>query len=290
MTMKTKKTLQHIAAVAVVLLTLCLVFAAPVSADVITVSYDSMKSATDNGKTFHNAVKGAVTGDTIVLPEGEYYLTNGDTCRITTDKTLTIVGAGAGKTIITGERYGLVIDNTNPESESVITLKNFTLRAPGSVLYIKSYANVSVEDVVVDNQDTNAILLDSASINYGLGDAASSNVDTVVTVKNVLINTGGKINFVATPCTSCPGVIVPSYTHFYILEGCNFDKGNCFPQDNLNLGGDNLFVNDEILNPASVKVGEEGYSTLEAAVNAATTGCRCFGISESSSPTRSYCS
>ena len=53
--MKTKKTLQHIAAVAVVLLTLCLVFVAPVSADDLTAT------VSDNGEFKDNVTQNAET-------------------------------------------------------------------------------------------------------------------------------------------------------------------------------------------------------------------------------------
>ena len=272
MTMKTKKTLQYIAAVAVVLLTLCLVFVAPVSAEEVTVTVTD--DATTNGNNFFNAVQNANDGDTIIVPAGEYTVRDGQTSRLTTDKSLIIVGAGIGNTIFIGEKYGLVIDNIVPNSNSKIILKNLTIQTShswASALYVKSYANVEVEDVklITTSHNDYAILLDSASINSEVSpENIAEDVNTVVSVKNVQIDDGDTVGFVANPCTSVSPTIMSS-THFTIHEGCNFGAEKCFPQDDLNLGVDNLFVNGVALNPAPIKIGEEGYSTLEAAVNEA---------------------
>ena len=70
MTMKTKKTLQHIAAVAVVLLTLCLVFAAPVSAAPFTTT---VVVGEDTFNTLEAAIAEAIEKDSsISLPEYGY--------------------------------------------------------------------------------------------------------------------------------------------------------------------------------------------------------------------------
>ena len=55
MTMKTKKTLQHIAAVAVVLLTLCLVFAAPVSATEVSTKTVTVNTAEEAQAAIYDA-------------------------------------------------------------------------------------------------------------------------------------------------------------------------------------------------------------------------------------------
>ena len=79
MTMKTKKTLQHIAAVAVVLLALCLVFAAPVSAEGTECSgcgtntgHTHVASATEDGTTkyytdIQEAIKAAAPAGTVEI-------------------------------------------------------------------------------------------------------------------------------------------------------------------------------------------------------------------------------
>ena len=72
MTMKTKKTLQHIAAVAVVLLTLCLVFAAPVSAAGVECSSDETCSHVAaigevHYDDLHDAMTSAESGETVEL-------------------------------------------------------------------------------------------------------------------------------------------------------------------------------------------------------------------------------
>ena len=65
MTMKTKKTLQHIAAVAVVLLTLCLVFAAPVSANGVITSWNELSNSLD-GSTIQLGNDISVTDPTAI--------------------------------------------------------------------------------------------------------------------------------------------------------------------------------------------------------------------------------
>ena len=92
------------AAVAAVLLVL-LVFASPVGAADITVPYDAEKTATQNGQIFFDTVMAADDGVTIIVPVGTYYLTDGQTSRITTDKTLAIIGENRDTTILQGEKY-----------------------------------------------------------------------------------------------------------------------------------------------------------------------------------------
>ena len=72
MTMKTKKTLQNIAAVAVVLLALCLVFMAPVGATDPVISGNVITVDTTNVQDVLDGKYGDLTGKTLLLTSGDY--------------------------------------------------------------------------------------------------------------------------------------------------------------------------------------------------------------------------
>jgi len=132
MTMKTKKTLQHIAAVAVVLLTLCLVFAAPVAAEsttdcddedtcthaavIGTTHYDTLKeaiSAAGSDATIY--LYGTISESSIKLPATITNLTiDGQGTAIVKD---TVISASDGNSI---NYQGLAIKNTTFENSRFV--------------------------------------------------------------------------------------------------------------------------------------------------------------------------
>ena len=156
MTMKKQKTLQHIAAVAVVLLALCLVFMAPVSADDSITVY-----------TWKDLTTNLSSGGTVVLGQNIEVIweaTTPESLEVTTDATLDLNGYSISVS------YRL----TNPTSYEVIGVKggNFIIMDSGtngrislncdatidpyavSLAVIKIYNGASVElqkgDITVD--------------------------------------------------------------------------------------------------------------------------------------------
>ena len=147
MTMKTKKTLQHIAAVAVVLLMLCLVFAAPVSADPQVyggVAYVVPDGVIDenNYTTLADALESDAS--TIILKAGHHYSTlaqqNGNAIVISRsdivikgeDKSSTIyhtnvkedatqsVGFAIGGVNVTFEDFTIIVDTNQYSGNAII--------------------------------------------------------------------------------------------------------------------------------------------------------------------------
>ena len=74
MTTKTKKTLQHIAAVAVVLLTLCLVFAAPVSADDVHYYVDNKSTGISTTEGTYGNLSATLDAINAAEGTGNYYI------------------------------------------------------------------------------------------------------------------------------------------------------------------------------------------------------------------------
>ena len=142
MTMKTKKTLQHIAAVAVVLLTLCLVFAAPVSADAATVTVNGEAAA-----SLQDALDSVKSDNTIiVLSVGEVA---GTTYTYDGDYSITIQGQGEETRLVGNLTIGKAISATNPEvpeavKEATITVENISFGE--YYLSVVGYKTVNVLD------------------------------------------------------------------------------------------------------------------------------------------------
>ncbi len=257
-------------ALAVLLLT-CVLMAGAVSAAIIPVEVgdDSVK----NGNNFSAAVNSAHDGDTISLPAGTYSVDDG-TSRIITTKSLTIAGSAMDEVLIKGNKYGLVIqDHTDPESKVVVHLKNLTVETThesAAGLYVKYNVTVFLESVTIKTPGSTAILLDSA--NAFSDGKYYEGVTTVVNAKNVIIDKDDKIEFVANPATSTSEDTTTS-VRFTFDESCtNIEMGNCVPQGTLNLGMNNLFVNDKAVNPPVAKIGDVYYPTLEAAFNSVQSG------------------
>lgn len=175
--------------------------------------------------------------------------------------------------LIQGDKYGLVIqDDTDPESNVVILLKNLTVKTThesAAGLYVKYNITVSLENVNITTPGSTAILLDSANAFDG---TYHNGVTTVVNAKNVIIDEGDKIEFVANPATST-SEDTTTYVRFTFDESCtNIEESNCVPQGTLNLGMNNLFVNDKVVNPPVARIGDVSYPTLEAAFDSVQSG------------------
>lgn len=161
MTMKKQKTLQHIAAVAVVLLALCLVFATPVGAE-----------ATDGADSFAEGHVAKV-GD-------KYYTTlTAAVNAVPTDGTQTTVtlltGVEHGKGVSTTSGQNVIIDfgyftynaGINPlagspgtvsqafnlAKGSTVTLKNGTISSSEARMLIQNYANLIIENMILDGSN-----------------------------------------------------------------------------------------------------------------------------------------
>ena len=212
----------------------------------VTVTHTGDNAA--SGTALYNAVMAAADGDTINVGAGTYYLTNGQTSRFNlNNKSVTIVGAGEGMTILQGERYGVVLsDNVNPDSTTTFTLKNMTIESvgTGSAVYAKDDVTVNLVDVTLAVQGGTAILLDSCNEIAG---AYHDGVETVVNVTNVTIPDGKKIEIAANPVSSIPNAGVVSYGSVNIGAGNNFTAADVQPQ-NISLGTNNIAVNGAYIN------------------------------------------
>ena len=212
----------------------------------VTVTHTGDNAA--SGTALYNAVMAAADGDTINVGAGTYYLTNGQTSRFNlNNKSVTIVGAGEGMTILQGERYGVVLsDNVNPDSTTTFTLKNMTIESvgTGSAVYAKDDVTVNLVDVTLAVQGGTAILLDSCNEIAG---AYHDGVETVVNVTNVTIPDGKKIEIAANPVSSIPNAGVVSYGSVNIGAGNNFTAADVQPQ-NISQGTNNIAVNGSYIN------------------------------------------
>ena len=175
MTMKTKKTLQHIAAVAVVLLALCLVFAAPVSAEPVakigSIEYATLQEAVDAAL----ATAGAEMV-TINVCEG----TISDVVANTSAKhNITIQGV-KGQTIITG---GIHL-GTNTEEDYKIIVKDISFKG-GHGLYINGYKDVTVEGCTFNDVVANS---PNSFNTYNIGSITVWHSDEVLIQNNFIDN------------------------------------------------------------------------------------------------------
>ena len=181
MTMKTKKTLQHIAAVAVVLLTLCLVFAVPVSAEGVEgcpggetcehvaaigkLHYDTLEKAIDDaaeGATIKladdvsmgkNSLK--ITDKSIVLDLNGYTIRNSD-------------GSSSDTVTVSGNTASLTVQDTNATKTGKIE----TVVTGYGALYIKEGAIVTLKSgtlISTSTHTSNGIAVYVGSTRYGPG-------------------------------------------------------------------------------------------------------------------------
>ena len=108
MTMKTKKTLQHIAAVAVVLITLCLVFAAPVSAEDVTATVSTNEEFKVNVTQDAETIVINLNADVVIYDTAAW-----NTNALGGDNTKTIT--------INGNGHTLTFHQTNSDWSHVVT-------------------------------------------------------------------------------------------------------------------------------------------------------------------------
>ena len=201
-------------------------------------SYDSTKSATENGQILFDTVMAAEDGDIILLTAGDWRGTDGQTSRYTVNKNISIIGLKEG-VVLSSDKYGRVIDSVNSENSGVVTFKNLTMKTDhtwAAALYAKNYATVNLIDVTLQTAGQTAILLDSSNdINN-----QHHNANTIVNVTNVTIDEGDYVELNANPCTSYQTDIV-SRASFNYDETSNI--GIVKPQGITRSTGDNLFVN-----------------------------------------------
>ncbi len=232
-----------------------LVLALVMALSLTTVAFGATVDVTHNGDNaasgtaLYNAVMAAADGDTINVGAGTYALTDGQTSRFDlSNKSVTIVGAGEGQTILLGQKYGVVLsDATNPDSTTVFTLKNMTVKtehAWAAGVYAKYNITVNLEDVTVESAGGTAILLDNC--NKYLDGQFHPGTGTVVNFTNVTIDDGDKVELNANPCTAYPDA-EPTSAAVNIGAGNNFDAADCQPQD-VSLGTNNIAVNGALIN------------------------------------------
>jgi hypothetical protein len=111
------------AALAVVALGLT---AAPASAATVVVNttVDQSLGSCSGSCSVRDAVATAISGDTVQIPAGHYVLTLGD---IISEKSLTIVGAGARSTILDGNGASRIFQLTNPNGPQSVELDDLSL-------------------------------------------------------------------------------------------------------------------------------------------------------------------
>ena len=262
MTMKTKKTLQHIAAVAVVLLTLCLVFAAPVSAEVTWTMVDGVNTTIVSDVTGLVAALADVEdtdtpiGDYVInLASGTYELSTvveGTTYNYlmisqTANKNVTLSGAGVDVTIIKGEFA--INGQRRINTPETLTFTGFTLDASAStlkdsgVIYFMNgdygYShNVFIETCKIIGKGTSAV--------NGLEIPRDNGYVYDLSLKNVEI-------------VNC-NVAVGGYSKYdVIIDGCTFS--NCAAGVNLQGSGTTSVTikNSEIdVNEYALRAGTQG--------------------------------
>lgn len=213
-------------------------------------SYDSTKSAVENGQILFDTVMAAEDGDIILLTAGDWRGTDGQTSRYTVNKDVTIIGLEDG-VVLSSDKYGRVVDSEDADNAGVVTFKNLTMKtdhAWAAALYAKNYVTVNLIDVTLQTAGTTAILLDSSNQINGQHHTAN----TIVNVTNVTIDEGDYVELNANPCTSYQTDIV-SYASFNYDETSNI--GIVKPQGITRSTGDNLFVNSVAL-PAGTYVAD----------------------------------
>ena len=154
--MKKQKTLNRFAAVAAVLLTLCLVFAAPVSAEAVDIT---------PGQNVENAVEWALSGDKYSLEikqSGEYNLTKGftaSTIRITSSNValngnnhLISVSGNIGKIVVGKDSTGKVLDISNVELININLKSTAHPKATADGL-IEIYGQTTVRGCTIDSSE-----------------------------------------------------------------------------------------------------------------------------------------
>lgn len=222
-------------------------FAGNIDFPVLSIKHSDYASDEAAGQALFDAVKNAEHGAIIHLTPGTYYGTDGNTSRYTISKDITIIGDGddEGDVILSSAKYGRVIQCDNPEGITV-TLKNLTLQGGltttwGHPLYVKNYATVNLENVTMDNSNTNgiAILLDASNTIDG---EYPSDVVTTVNAKDVTIESGCTVELNTNPCSATTQTVTTkAYFNFEDCQNINIVQ----PQINcatLN-PGNNMFVN-----------------------------------------------
>ncbi len=213
-------------------------------------SYDSTKSAVENGQILFDTVMAAADGDVIYLTAGDWCGTDGQTSRYTVNKDVTIIGMEDG-VVLSSNKYGRVVDSEDADNKGVVTFKNLTMKTDhewAAALYAKNYVTVNLIDVTLQTAGTTAILLDSS--NKIDGYSQHHNANTIVNVTNVTIDEGDYVELNANPCASYQTDIV-SYASFNYDETSNI--GIVKPQGITRSTGANLFVNGVAL-PAGTYV------------------------------------
>lgn len=222
-------------------------FAGNIDFPVLSIKHSDYASDEAAGQALFDAVKNAEHGAIIHLTPGTYYGTDGNTSRYTISKDITIIGDGddEGDVILSSAKYGRVIQCDNPEGITV-TLKNLTLQGGlttswGHPLYVKNYATVNLENVTMDNSNTNgiAILLDACNTIDG---AYPSDVVTTVNAKDVTIESGCTVELNTNPCSATTQTVTTkAYFNFEDCKNINIVQPQN-PCATLN-PGNNMFVN-----------------------------------------------
>ena len=199
MTMKTKKTLQHIAAVAVVLLTLCLVFAAPVSADDTTKFVLEVAQVNEGGMTtfYVNSDKTqsynlqSIMGNSYLrptqdtpwtLPDGAIVELPADTIylnnQVNVYGNVSLVGAGEDSTKI-------VICGSAGWGKSFMLMNRFQTSVVEKIVYTTNFKNFTIDKYPGYTKSSSAITLTCYNIILNMEDVTVNNMTRGVISANV---------------------------------------------------------------------------------------------------------
>ena len=230
--------------------------------------------AAANGEALKAAISSAEDGDTIVLSEGTYSL--GTDYHI--NKAVSIKGAGAEKTIITGSLY-YYCNSYN----GTITVENVTVKAPAN----NTTADQGIWWAYNSSDFTAELAVKNCTIEdflFGIG-VNSSAKNCELTVENVkMVNVWCGANVSEAPGNKIKAFsVTPDSSVVYEVQV--FGSGyNCYYHDYDNCATDtahehaDLTSNDDmpkIANgdwPAVAKVNNKYYGDLQTALTAASTG------------------
>jgi len=247
-------------------------------AEEITVDYDPDKTSKENGDALWDKIMAAPDGSTVKVGPGNFTLYDGKTCRIT-GKSITLEGSVENPTILTGNKYALVIQSQDPDHIVEFTIKNLTMTAPSHPLYAKN-SIVNLENVTLTGSGPVALLVDSGNV-FPNGEYRDG-IESVVNCKNVTIDAGDKVQFQTLPLNTAATENYNTYTKFTFDESCtNISESICEAQSSVR-GFENMYVNGEVFNkvtgPADqyVKPGETATFSVSAGDVVTITGYQWY--------------
>jgi len=208
-----------------------------------------------------SAITSATDGDVLLLEEGTYNVSaSGANVPIEiSGKRITIIGKGMDATEIVQESGGSLIrvgKNSSTPEHNDLTLANLTLQGNNNRegVYVKYYSTVNLYNVNIKN-NTIDILLDNGNNPFyeDLQYPTTVNAYNVFVEKKVLLNT--------VPFSHSDKKYLTHMTYaVFNYEAGNIAEKGVGPQNGI--GGDNLYVNGKVLNPAIASVTTPDNRTL----------------------------